>query len=577
MKTIFKKLAWFIKEEWKIYVLMLFLLLSISFISLLPAKALGLAIDTIVLGGLNRTSMLWLVGVLIALPLGRYFLSFAYNYIITKEAQKLAFKLRRRYLDHLFEMDSNFYEAYPKGDLISRVTNDLDAITTAATSMLEGLIFNTSVIVLAILLMGFTISWKLTAIAVTIMPIALTGLNVIRNRKRKYVKKHREIYAEFTDKVLESVEGMKVIRAYVQEENDLKRQYEAIDKDIESWRYIVRYENWFNPLFEIVYGVTYFLAFAYGAFLVIQQEITVGELVTFLAYVGTLYGPIVSIAGFFTQLNNAQVSIDRFEEIMSTAPEVKDEAASQPILAFNRIDFKNVTFKYPFDKAPVIKNIDFSIEKGQTIGIVGPTGAGKSTLIRQLLREFNVTDGEIAIDGVSIGKYKIHDVRALVGYVPQAHMLFKKGVDENIMIGNPRAGLADLDKAVKNADFEKDVIYLTEGLHTQVGEAGSTLSGGQKQRLSIARALIKDPEILILDDSLSAVDATTEENIIARLRETRGGKTNIIISHRFSAIRDADLILVLEAGKITQRGKHEDLLRQGGWYKDQFIQQITMR
>ncbi|MDP3130908.1 MAG: ABC transporter ATP-binding protein, partial [Bacillota bacterium] len=282
-------------------------------------------------------------------------------------------------------------------------------------------------------------------------------------------------------------------------------------------------------------------------------------------------------AGFFTQLNNAQVSIDRFEEIMATAPEVKDEAASQPILAFNRIDFKNVTFKYPFDKAPVIKNIDFSIEKGQTIGIVGPTGAGKSTLIRQLLREFNVTDGEIAIDGVSIRKYKIHDVRALVGYVPQAHMLFKKGVDENIMIGNPRAGLADLDKAVKNADFEKDVIYLTEGLHTQVGEAGSTLSGGQKQRLSIARALIKDPEILILDDSLSAVDATTEENIIARLRETRGGKTNIIISHRFSAIRDADLILVLEAGKITQRGKHEDLLRQGGWYKDQFIQQITMR
>ncbi|MFA5006266.1 MAG: ABC transporter ATP-binding protein [Candidatus Izemoplasmatales bacterium] len=577
MKNIYAKLKWFIKEEWKTYLLMLFLLMSISFILLLPAKVLGLSIDAIVSGGLTASTLVWLVAALVALPVGRYLLSFAYNYIINKESQKLAFKLRRRYLDHLFEMDSKFYEAYPKGDLIARVTNDLDGITTAATSMLEGLIFNSSVIVLAIVMMGFTISWELTAVSVTIMPIALTILNVIRNRKRKYIKRHREIYAAFTDKILESVEGQKVIRAYVQEENDLKSQYEAIDRDIESWRYIVRYENWFNPLFEIVYGIAYFLAFSYGAWLVIDQKITVGQLVTFLSYVGTLYGPIVSIAGFFTQLNNAQVSVDRFDEIMRTVPEVKDEPASKPILTFGRIDFRNVTFKYPFDKSPVIKNIDITIEKGQTIGIVGPTGAGKSTLIRQLLREFNVTDGAITIDDVPIGEYRIHDVRALVGYVPQAHMLFKKGVDENIMIGNPRARLEDLDKAVKNADFEKDVMYLTEGLHTQVGEAGSTLSGGQKQRLSIARALIKDPEILILDDSLSAVDAKTEENIIERLKETRGGKTNIIISHRFSAIRDADLILVLEGGKITQRGKHEDLLRQGGWYKDQYIQQITMR
>lgn len=577
MKNIYAKLKWFIREEWKTYLLMLFLLMSISFILLLPAKMLGLAIDTIVSGDLNANSLAWLVAALIALPVGRYLLSFAYNYIINKEAQKLAFRLRRKYLDHLFEMDSKFYEAYPKGDLIARVTNDLDGITTAATSMLEGLVFNASVIVLAIAMMGFTISWELTAVSVTIMPIALTILNVIRNRKRQYIKRHREIYAAFTDKILESVEGQKVIRAYVQEENDLKSQYAAIDKDIESWRYIVRYENWFNPLFEIVYGIAYFLAFSYGAWLVIDQKITVGQLVTFLSYIGTLYGPIISLAGFFTQLNNAQVSVDRFDEIMRTVPEVKDEAASKPILSFDRIDFKNVTFKYPFDKAPVIKNIDFAIEKGQTIGIVGPTGAGKSTLIRQLLREFNVTDGAITIDGVPIGEYRIHDVRGLVGYVPQAHMLFKKGVDENIMIGNPRARLEDLDKAVKNADFEKDVMYLTEGLHTQVGEAGSTLSGGQKQRLSIARALIKDPQILILDDSLSAVDAKTEENIIARLKETRGGKTNIIISHRFSAIRDADLILVLENGKITQRGRHEDLLRQGGWYKDQYIQQITMR
>jgi len=577
MKNIYAKIKWFIKEEWKLYVIMLIMLLSISTISLLPARVLGDAIDTIVSGELTTASLGMLVGGLVLLPFVRYLLSMVYNYLMNYEGQKLAYKLRKRYLDHLFNMDSKFYETYKKGDLISRVTNDLDSITTAATGLLEGIIFNFGVIIIAILIMGLTISWKLTAVSITIMPIGLTLLNIIRFNKRKYIKIHREIYADMTEKVLESVEGMKVIRAYVQEENDLEKQYEAIDKDIESWRYIVKFETWFNPLFDVIYGIAYFLAFAYGTYLIINQEITVGDLVTFVTYVGMLFGPIISISTIFSQLNNATISVDRYDEIMQAQAEVHDETNSLPIIQFNRIDFKNVTFKYPFDKGPVIKNIDFSIINGQTIGIVGPTGAGKSTLIRQLLREFNVTSGKVLIDGVSINGYKIEDVRGLVGYVPQEHMLFKKTVDENILIGNPRANSKDLDKAVKVADFEKDVMYLTDGLHTMVGEAGSTLSGGQKQRLSIARALIKDPQILILDDSLSAVDAKTEENIIGHLKETRTGKTNIIIAHRFSAIQDADQILVLEAGVITQRGTHAELLKQEGWYKQQYIQQITMK
>lgn len=577
MFNILKKIKWFIKQEWKAYTIMFIFLMLIAILSLTPAYILGLAIDVIVNESLTWTALYLIVGGLIIIPLTRYASSFVYNYTTAKTSQKLAYQFRKNYLSHLFEMDAEFYEKYQKGDLISRVTADLDSITIAATSMLEGIFFNVGMIIFATLVMSLTISWQLTLISVTVMPIGLTILNIIRMKKREYVKKHRVIYAAMTEKILESVEGQKTIRAYVQEDNDLKEQHKAIVNDIESWRYIVNYENRLNPMFEMVYGIAYILAFVFGTIFIMQQQITVGQLVTFISYVGILYGPIISISGVFQQINNATIAVDRYDEIMKQKPIVSDVVDSKSIQSFEKIEFKDVTFKYPFDQQPTINGIDLVIQKGQTIGVVGPTGAGKSTLIRQLLREFNVTSGDILIDDKSIKKYKIQNIRKMVGYVPQSHMLFRRGVDDNIMIGNPQATLDDLIKAIKVADFEKDLYYLSEGIHTKVGEGGATLSGGQKQRLSIARALIKDPEILILDDSLSAVDAHTEENIIDMLKRFRQNKTNIIIAHRFSAIREADLIIVMEHGRIIQRGTHEELTRQDGWYKEQYIQQMTMK
>ncbi|MDR0832031.1 MAG: ABC transporter ATP-binding protein/permease [Bacillales bacterium] len=576
MKNILQKIGWFIKQEWKTYLGMFFLLLLISFISLTPAYVLGLAIDNIISGNLNWSNFFWLIAGLILLPLFRYCMSFIYNILINKEAQKLAFQLRHKYLDHLFEMDSKFYEKYTKGDLISRVTADLEQLTIAATSLLEGIIFNIGIIIFAITIMSVSISWKLTIIAVSIMPIALTIFNFIRFQKRKYYKIHQEIYANMTEKVLESVEGQKTIRAYTQEENDLKKQNEAIMADINSWKYIVNFENWFNPLFEIVYGIAYILAFAFGVFFIINQEITLGQLIIFVSYIGMLYAPIIAVSTVFQQINNATISADRIDEIMKQTAEVFDDVEAKEIMEFKEIEFKDVTFKYPFDSFAVLKNISFTIKAGQTIGIVGPTGAGKSTLIRQLLRQFKTTKGQIFIDGISIEKFKIEDVHNLVGYVPQAHMLFKRSVDANIMLGNPKATNKDLDKAVRIADFNKDILFLHDGLNTMVEEAGTSLSGGQKQRLSIARALIKDPQILIMDDSLSAVDAKTEDNIIEQLKLFRKGKTNIIVTHRFSAIYDANIIYVIENGTISQQGTHQELLKQEGWYKAQYIQQITM-
>lgn len=577
MFNILKKIGWFIKQEWKSYVLMLVFLTAIALLALTPAYILGIAIDVIVGKSLNEITLMYLIGALVLFPVMRYISSFIYNYTVNKTSQKLAFTFRKIYLKKLFSMDAEFYEKYQKGDLISRATSDLDMITVAATSMLEGIVFNLGMIIIAVSIMATTISWQLTLISVTIMPIGLTILNIIRMKKREYVKKHRVIYAEMTEKILESVEGQKTIRAYVQEDNDLKEQQKAIVNDIESWRYIVNYENRLAPMFESVYGIAYILAFVFGTIFIMSQQMSVGQLITFISYIGVLYGPIISISGVFQQINNATVAVDRYDEIMKTEPVVKDEIIPENIISFNKIQFKDVTFKYPFDERPTINHINLTIKKGQTIGIVGPTGSGKSTLIRQLLREFNVTSGDIYIDEKNIKKYKIENIRKIVGYVPQAHMLFRRGVDDNILIGNPQATIDQLNRAIKIADFEKDLNYLNSGLHTKVGEGGTTLSGGQKQRLSIARALIREPEILILDDSLSAVDANTEETILEQLKKYRMNKTNIIVAHRFSAIREADLIIVMDGGKIVQEGTHESLTKVDGWYRQQYIQQMSMK
>ena len=574
MLHILKKLGWYLKKEKYNYLLMLFLLLLISIVSLTPAYVFGKAIDIITYKELTRNKLILLVLLLILIPLFRYCLSFIYNYLINKQAQKLAYTLREKYLKHLFKMDLEFYEKYEKGELISIVTQDLENITIAATSLLEGIVFNFGVIIFAITIMSTTISLKLTLISVLIMPVGLTILNIIRNNKRKYVKIHREIYGRMTTKVLESTEGQKTIRAYVQEENDLKKLNKAIMDDINSWRYIVNYENWFNPLFEVIYGISYVLAFVFGVYFIINQELTVGGLITFVSYISQLYSPIISLSTIFSQINNATIAVDKYFNILKEEPKVKDEINSKDILDFEKIEYKDVYFKYPFDKEPVIKGISFELKNGETLGIVGPTGSGKSTIIRQLLREFNITKGSILIDGKDIKEYKIEDIRNLVGYVPQEHILFRKKVDDNILLGNPNANIKELNKAIKMADFEKDLLFLNDGLNTMVGESGSTLSGGQKQRLSIARALIKNPKILILDDSLSAVDANTENNIINELKNNRKNMTNIIIAHRFSAVRDANMILVINDGKIVQRGTHEQLLKEDGWYKEQYIKQM---
>ena len=573
MKNAFKHISWFFKQEWKSYVLCLILLIFVSIVPLIPAKVLGIAIDAFSTGTLTTKSLIIYISLLFTCPILTYIVNIFYHYTMSKLGHKLSFELRENYIAHLFDMDAKLYEQYSKGDLISRATNDLNSLTSLATTFLENVIYYAVTIITAVVMMVL-ISPILTLASVSFMPIVIFFLNKARLEKRKYYKTHHEIYAEMTESVLESIEGVKTVRAYCYEDEDFKKTEKAIINDVDSWWKIQKFESVFTPLFELVYATSYFIAIGLGTYLVIHGDISAGSLVSYLVYVSTLYTPLIGLSNVLNIMNNIVIADQRFNEIMNTLPSVKDEEHPKDIIKFNEICFNDASFKYPFDDFEVIKNITFSIKSGETIGIVGPTGSGKSTLIRQLLREFNLTSGEIKIDGNDIKEYKIEDIRNLVGYVPQNHILFRRSVDDNILIGNPNANNKLLEKAMIMSDFKKDLSNLTEGSSTMVAELGESLSGGQKQRLSIARALVRDPEILILDDSLSAVDALTESNIINQLKEYRKDKTNIIVAHRFSAVKNADKIIVLQNGKITDIGTSSELLKYDNWYKFQYLKQL---
>ncbi|MFA5542559.1 MAG: ABC transporter ATP-binding protein [Bacilli bacterium] len=573
MKTAFSHISWFFKLAYKRYIFVGLVLVVLSITPALPAKLLGMAIDDIASNILTVDRLLLYTISLFFIPLGRYLLNMTYHYNINNLGHELSFSLRENYISHLFELDASIYEKYTKGDLISRATNDLQNLATLATSFLQTVVFNSGIVITAIVMMVF-INPLLTLASVSIMPIAIFYLNKKRLQKRQYYKIHQEIYANMQENVLESIEGVKAVRAYTEEENDFLKTKKAIEEDAASWWRILKFESVFAPLFELVYAVSYFVGIAYGSYMVVTGKISVGDLVTFLIYVGMLYAPLVALSNVLNTVNNIVISDTRYYEIMDLEPLVKDVENPRNVIEFNRIEFKDVTFKYPFDNFDTIKNITFCICKGETIGIVGPTGAGKSTLIRQLLREFNISSGSILVDGVDINEFKIDDIHDLVGYVPQDHILFRRSVDNNILIGKPDASIKEITNAINLADFQKDLRELPYGSETMVAELGGSLSGGQRQRLSIARALVRNPKILILDDSLSAVDALTEANIIRHLKESRSDKTNIIVAHRFSAVSSADKIIVLQNGKITDMGSHTDLLKYDNWYKMQYLKQV---
>lgn len=569
----FTNIGWFLKPRKKQYIGLCILLFFIAFLNTLTPKIVGSFIDQIALGTLSWTIFWLAVLALLVVAVLRYICDFFFHTKVNKNGHILSKELRIKYLQKLFSQDSYLFEEKSKGDLISRLSNDMPYITSVVTNVFTDSIYSLSIVVLVLFLMIFTISLKLTIVAFLIIPITFVILNIVRNRMRKYYHKHREIYAEFCDTLYEGVEGQRVVRAYVQEEKEIEKIHGKVDEDINSWKKIIRFEAMFVPIFDTVISISTFLTFLYGSFLVINSEITPGELITFSMYINMLSYPIMTLANVYNVISQAAIGAERYFEILDQEPKVVESSKPKQADQVEKIEFNDIKFKYPDSANDILEGINFSINAGETIGIVGPTGSGKTTLIRQLLREFNVESGTIKINEHNITDLGLRNLRELIGYVPQEHILFSGSVEENLSIGSEEASIDEQTWAIEQAAFKKDIENLSDGLGTDVGERGNSLSGGQKQRLSIARALIKAPEILILDDSLSAVDANTEREIIKNLKKYRENKINIIITHRFSVVKDASKILVMEDGKIIAIGSHKELLSSSKWYKNQYENQ----
>lgn len=574
--SIIQKLWWFFKLEKRRYLVGIVALVLVSVLNLIPPMVMGRVIDAITSGRLTQDDLLLHLFYLLLAAFGMYYLRYVWRMYILGTSYRLGQIMRSRLFEHFTKMSPAFYQNYRTGDLMAHATNDINALTRLAGGGVMSAVDASITALVTLLTMLFSISWQMTLVAILPLPFMAYGTSRLGRKTHKAFGESQAAFSELNNKVQESVAGIKVTKSFGYQSDELASFQEVNDLTFQKNLQTMKYDSLFDPMVLLFVGSSYALTLLVGAFMVQAGQVTVGNLVTFISYLDMLVWPLMAIGFLFNITQRGKVSYQRIESLLSQESPVKDPESPLDGIENGRLDYAIDSFA--FEDEETLRDIHFSLGKGQTLGLVGQTGSGKTALIKLLLREYDVNQGVIYLNGHDIRDYRLADLRSLMGYVPQDQFLFASSILENICFGNPDLPFSAVEEATQLAQVYQDIQAMPEGFDTVIGEKGVSLSGGQKQRLAMSRAMILNPDILILDDSLSAVDAKTEFAIIDNLKETRKDKTTIITAHRLSAVVHADLILVMQNGQIIERGTHEDLLALDGWYAQTYqSQQLEMK
>ena len=574
--SIIQKLWWFFKLEKRRYLVGIVALVLVSVLNLIPPMVMGRVIDAITSGRLTQDELLFHLFYLLLAAFGMYYLRYVWRMYILGTSYRLGQIMRSRLFEHFTKMSPAFYQNYRTGDLMAHATNDINALTRLAGGGVMSAVDASITALVTLLTMLFSISWQMTLVAILPLPFMAYATSRLGRKTHKAFGESQAAFSELNNKVQESVSGIKVTKSFGYQSDELNSFQEVNDLTFQKNLQTMKYDSLFDPMVLLFVGSSYALTLLVGAFMVQAGQVTVGNLVTFISYLDMLVWPLMAIGFLFNITQRGKVSYQRIESLLSQESPVNGPESPLDGIENGRLDY--AIDRFAFEDEETLRDIYFSLEKGQTLGLVGQTGSGKTALIKLLLREYDVDHGAIYLNGHDIRDYRLADLRSLMGYVPQDQFLFASSILDNIRFGNPDLPFSAVEEATQLAQVYQDIQAMPEGFDTVIGEKGVSLSGGQKQRLAMSRAMILNPDILILDDSLSAVDAKTEFAIIDNLKETRKDKTTIITAHRLSAVVHANLILVMQNGRIIERGTHEDLLALDGWYAQTYqSQQLEMK
>ena len=557
----------FMKNHAISYIAGLLILFGTTFLAMLIPKLLGLITD-----GLNRkdtaqSRIIQNVLLMMAIVISVFILKFLWRYFLIGNCRSIECYLRDHLFKHMQTLPLSFYSNSRTGDLVAYAINDVQAVRMTfgfgSIQILDG----STLAIVSILFMVRTINPVLTVMALAPVPVAVFIMVNVGRLIRGRFRKVQEAFASISEKVQENISGIRVIKAFSQEKEEVDNFLKFSQRRVDTQMSLTRISAMLGPCAQICFGLSFLLFIVYGSKLVIEGTITLGDYVAFNTYMLAIMGPVTNISRIIDVWQRGLASYKRLATIFDSPPAsglTSEESSVCDIKG--RLEIKNLSFAYPGAKRRALKNINLTLEQGKTLGIIGKTGSGKSTMINLLLRLYDIDDGQIFIDGTDINDIPVDILRECIGYVPQDNFLFSTTIRQNIEFFKRIYTEDEVEEAARLSGVYDNIVSFPEGFDTVIGERGTTLSGGQKQRISIARAIIKNPSILILDDSLSAVDTKTEEEILGNIKKLLDDRTGIVISHRISTIMHADEILFMNGGRIVERGTHEQLMGLKGLY-----------